>query len=92
MSSQEGVLVIYLLDTGRAFTNKKGQDINELSKIKEGLDITIPLVGYAFGIPPVGGSDFGNYLISKQYKLGLLDKEHQDEDELSDMVEDAEDD
>lgn len=92
MSSQEGVLVIYLLDTEKAFRNKKNEDIDELSEIKNSLDVATPLIGYAFGIPPVGSSDFGNYLISKQYDLDLLEKEHQDDDDLNDMVEDAEDD
>jgi hypothetical protein len=88
MSSQEGVLVIYLLDTDKAFKNTKGQDINELSPIKDELDVTIPLVGYAFGIPPVGSSDLGNFLISKQYDSQFFD----DDDEFNDVIEDADDD
>jgi len=74
MTDEEGVLVIYLMDINAIFTDKKGA-IADVEDLKKSIDVNIPLIGYAIGIPEIDSNIGGNYLESTF---------HQVEDEVED--------
>jgi hypothetical protein len=55
MSDQSGLLIIYLIDTKYVFLqNNEIEDFEMLDFIhRENIDLTIPLIGYAIGFPPI---------------------------------------
>jgi Z1 domain len=57
MSDQTGLLVIYLMDLREVFNTE------DLKKVRDEklIDETIPLIGYAIGIPPISGEVGGVY-------------------------------
>jgi vacuolar-type H+-ATPase subunit F/Vma7 len=64
MSDQQGLLVIYLFDTGEVF---RENDSEQNEKIKQMIadnnyDLKIPLVGYAIGFPPIEPDPGGIYI------------------------------
>ncbi len=80
MSDKEGVLVIYLMDLAAVFSEAEG-----LEDIKDSItDTSIPLVGYAVGIPPVYGDIGANYMLSKFH---VNDETDQDNDDFNDFAE-----
>jgi len=65
MSDQEGLLVVYILDSYYVFRQERGAV--EDSKMKalvetEGIDLNIPLIGYAIGFPPIEPDPGGVYV------------------------------
>jgi len=64
MSDQEGLLVIYILDSYYVFRQEKGKEDSELKAFieKEGIDLNIPLIGYAIGFPPIEPDPGGVYV------------------------------
>ena len=65
MTDQEGLLVIYILDSHYVFLQEEGKEKDaELKEIidKEGLDLNIPLIGYAIGFPPIDPDPGGVYV------------------------------
>ncbi|MCP4986315.1 MAG: Z1 domain-containing protein [Colwellia sp.] len=64
MSENEGLLVIYLIDSQKIFTANKAkgkgkENISKLSDLKSTLTEGVPLIGYAIGIPKIS-KDIGN--------------------------------
>jgi len=66
MTDKQGVLMIYLLDTAEVFMSD-GSPISGLESIRDDLDLTVPLIGYAIGLPPLNGDIGGTYLQSKYH-------------------------
>lgn len=66
----EGLLVVYLMDLHKVFLDKE-----ELEKIEnvDNIDLDIPLIGYAIGIPPIEENVGGTYLLNK-YILENIEK------------------
>jgi len=64
MKDNEGVLMIYLMDIKNIFENN-GEPILELDELKNSLNLDIPLIGYAIGIPIIEAEIGGIYLQSK---------------------------
>jgi hypothetical protein len=65
MSDQEGLLVIYILDSYYVFCQERGavQDTNMKALVEsEGIDLNIPLIGYAIGFPPIEPDPGGEYV------------------------------
>lgn len=64
MTDQEGLLVIYILDSYYVFCQEKGMDDSDLKDFveKEGIDLNIPLIGYAIGFPPIEPDPGGVYV------------------------------
>jgi len=64
MTNQEGLLVIYLLDSYYVFLQEKGSEDSQLKTIveSEGINLNIPLVGYAIGFPPIEPDPGGVYV------------------------------
>ncbi|WP_298309215.1 Z1 domain-containing protein [Flavobacterium sp.] len=60
MKATDGVLVVFLMDLREVF---KGQKLEEKA-INENIDLTIPLIGYAIGIPPIDAGLGEDYLIN----------------------------
>lgn len=80
MTDEEGVLIVYLMDLESVFKYKK-EDVHELSSLKKSIDTSIPLIGYAIGIPEVDSNIGGDYLES------IFHKEEEEEDDYEDYAE-----
>lgn len=61
MKDSDGLLVIYLMDLKAIFYNSE----LEMKANNENIDLTIPLVGFAIGIPPLKVNIGGQYLVNK---------------------------
>jgi hypothetical protein len=83
MSDQEGLLVIYILDSYYVFLQEEGKEKDSELKAmidKEGIDLNIPLIGYAIGFPPIEpdpGGEYvhGNYGIEDEEELELNEED-----------------
>ncbi|MCE9539557.1 MAG: Z1 domain-containing protein, partial [Bacteroidetes bacterium] len=64
MTDQEGLLVIYILDSYYVFLQENGKEDSQLKAIveSEGIDLNIPLIGYAIGFPPIEPDPGGVYV------------------------------
>lgn len=64
MNDQEGLLVIYILDSYYVFLQEKGKEDLKLKEFVEsqGIDLNIPLIGYAIGFPPIEPDPGGVYV------------------------------
>ena len=64
MTDQEGLLVIYILDSYYVFLQENGKEDSQLKAIveNEDIDLYIPLVGYAIGFPPIEPDPGGVYV------------------------------
>ena len=64
MSDQEGLLVIYILDSHYVFLQERGKEDPELKEMinKDEIDLNIPLIGYAIGFPPIEPDPGGVYV------------------------------
>ncbi|MBM3454218.1 MAG: hypothetical protein FJX80_03605 [Bacteroidetes bacterium] len=64
MTDQEGLLVIYILDSYYVFLQEKGREDSQLKTIieTERIDLNIPLIGYAIGFPPIKPDPGGVYV------------------------------
>ncbi len=64
MTDQEGLLVIYILDSYYVFLQENGKDDSQLKAIveSEGIDLNTPLIGYAIGFPPIEPDPGGVYV------------------------------
>lgn len=74
LSEKEGVIVIYLLDTNEIFNFEKAP-IVELNDLKNTINVDIPLVGYAIGIPEISDDIGGVYFESKHHDEEFADNE-----------------
>jgi hypothetical protein len=82
LSSQEGVLIVYLFDPYYSFRQEKGEEIQEYSDwVKEkGIDLNIPLIGLALGFPPISrNQDPSGVYVKGDYSLA--DETESDEDD-----------
>lgn len=61
MKDSDGLLVIYLMDLKAIFYNSE----LEMKANNENIDLNIPLVGFAIGIPPLKVNIGGQYLVNK---------------------------
>jgi hypothetical protein len=64
MSDQEGLLVIYILDSYYVFLQEMGQEDTDMKSFveSEAIDLNIPLIGYAIGFPPIEPDPGGVYV------------------------------
>lgn len=64
MTEQEGLLVIYILDSFYVFLQEKGKEDTQLKAFVESerIDLNIPLIGYAIGFPPIEPDPGGVYV------------------------------
>ncbi|KAF0200060.1 MAG: putative endonuclease Z1 domain-containing [Bacteroidetes bacterium] len=90
MSDQEGLLVIYILDSHYVFLQEKDKEKDpDFKKIVEDnqIDLNIPLVGYAIGFPPIE-PDPGGVYVHGDY--GFEDEEESEYNEAdSELPDDA---
>jgi hypothetical protein len=83
MNDQQGLLVIYILDPYYVFLQEKDKLVDEdMKKMVEenGIDLNIPLIGYAIGFPPIvpdpgGVYIHGNYGIEEEEDDEEIDEE-----------------
>lgn len=61
MKDSDGIMVIYLMDLYAIFHDEKLKE----KAINENINLNIPLVGYAIGIPPLRADIAGDYLVNK---------------------------
>ena len=80
----EGLLVVYLMDLHKVFLDKE-----ELEKIEnvDNIDLDIPLIGYAIGIPPIEENVGGTYLLNKYILENIEKNPESSEDESEDESE-----
>ena len=65
MSDQEGLLVIYILDSYYVFLQEKGKEEDSEMKTfveNEGIDLNTPLIGCVIGFPPIEPDPGGVYV------------------------------
>ena len=74
------MLLIYLLDSYYCFNQVKGKEVDEFTQLvkEKDHDLSIPIVGYAFGFPPISPDPGGNYVEN--------DAVNEDEDEEVDYL------
>ena len=81
MSQDEGLVIIYLMDLEEIFFHKNSSEkerTEELDNLKNSIDTTIPLIGYAIGIPKVSGDIGGTYLEYDGYEEECEEIEDED--------------
>lgn len=61
MKDNDGLMVIYLMDLNEIFHNSE----LKIKANSENIDLNIPLVGFAIGIPPLKVNIGGQYLVNK---------------------------
>ena len=59
MKPTDGLLVVFLMDLAEVFKDALKEKANN-----ENIDLTIPLIGYAIGIPPIDAGLGEDYLIN----------------------------
>lgn len=64
MTDQEGLLVIYILDSYYVFLQERGREDEQLKAMvaSDRIDLEIPLIGYAIGFPPIEPDPGGVYV------------------------------
>jgi hypothetical protein len=64
MTDQEGLLVIYILDSYYVFLQENSKEDSQLKAIVEsdGIDLNTPLIGYSIGFPPIEPDPGGVYV------------------------------
>lgn len=78
----EGLLVVYLMDLNKVFLiGEKGEE-GEIENT-DNIDLDIPLIGFAIGIPPIEENVGGTYLLNK-YILDNIEKNPEMKEEESD--------
>jgi len=85
ISDQEGLLLIYLQDLRYVFGQEpKDKADEEMATMirKEGFDLDVPLVGFAFGFPPISPDPGGVYAVSKYWSK----EEEEGADEFDDEL------
>ena len=84
MTDQDGLLVIYILDSYYVFLQEKGIEDSEIKKMidADGIDLNIPLIGYAIGFPPIVPDPGGVYV---QGDYGIDDDDFEVDEEDSEL-------
>lgn len=86
MKDIDGLLVIYLMDLKAIFYNSE----LEMKANNESIDLNVPLVGFAIGIPPLKTNIGGQYLVNKHILENIENSPIEDifeEDEIDDEYE-----
>jgi hypothetical protein len=87
MKDTDGLLVVYLMDLKAIFFNSALID----KAINEKIDLEIPLVGFAIGIPPLKANIGGEYLVNKHILENINNNPYVDDkfdfDEVDDEYE-----
>lgn len=78
MKPTDGLLVVFLMDLREVF---KGETLTKIA-VDENIDLTIPLIGYAVGIPPIDAGLGENYLINVHIKEN--EKNSLEEEDITD--------
>jgi hypothetical protein len=78
MSDNNGLLVIYLMDLREVF--KESDEELKKAKVDRRIDVTIPLIGYAIGFPPMSENIGGVYVRGK-YNIDEDEAESEEFDE-----------
>jgi hypothetical protein len=84
MKDSDGLLVIYLMDLKEIFHNKELKS----KANKENIDLDIPLVGFAIGIPPLKVNIGGEYLVNKHILENIKNNPQVEEEFEFDEVDD----
>jgi hypothetical protein len=92
MTDQEGLLLIYVLDSYYVFLQEKGKEDPEMKMFveNEGIDLNTPLIGYAIGFPPIEpdpGSVYvhGNYGFEDEEDIEFNEEDSELPDDAKEM-------
>jgi hypothetical protein len=69
LTPEQGIIIVYLIDSTQIFMDKKGQPIPELESTKEGLNLKNPLIGLVIGFPKIDNSPSIEYAEDKDISL-----------------------
>jgi vacuolar-type H+-ATPase subunit F/Vma7 len=86
MKDIDGLLVIYLMDLKAVFYNSE----LKIKAKNENIDLNVPLVGFAIGIPPLKANIGGQYLVNKHILENIENNPIElifEEDEIDDEYE-----
>lgn len=74
MNDTDGLMVVYLMDLNEIFNNVELKQ----KAINENIDLNIPLIGFALGIPPLKVSIGGEYLVNKHILENIKNNPEED--------------
>lgn len=81
IKATDGLLVVFLMNLNSIFDEEKLKE----KALKEDIDLSTPLIGFAFGIPPINSKLGENYLINvhirENEKNSLEEEDNSDETE-----------
>jgi hypothetical protein len=89
MSDQDGLLLIYLIDLETVFRRSEKDDELLLMAKNGNFNLDIPLIGYAFGFPPIS-PDPGGIYIKGDYNLDIDEEITEQEEEIMFDVDEVE--
>jgi hypothetical protein len=82
MSDQDGLLLIYLIDLETVFRKREKDDELLLMAQTGNFNLDIPLIGYAFGFPPIS-PDPGGIYVKGDYNLDFDEKSTEQEEDIA---------
>lgn len=88
MPSTQGVIVIYLIDSNKVFTNKDEIPIEELIGSRSILGTSVPLIALAVGIPKINNDPMAQYMESKDHIKNIEAELEQENKELGAEIDD----
>jgi hypothetical protein len=90
MDDDEGILMIYLIDTTHIFRTTEGEDDQLSNKALElNMDMNVPLFGYALGFPEVKGNFGGEYLRTRRVEQPAGEENAEEQDEYPKELEEG---
>ena len=81
MSDQDGLLLIYLIDLETVFRKSEKDDELLLMAQTGNFNLDIPLIGYAFGFPPIS-PDPGGIYVKGDYNLDIDEESTEQEEDI----------
>ena len=83
MSDQDGLLLVYLMDLKHVFLEEENDPDLEAMVKKGNFNPKVPLIGLAFGFPPIDPDPGDTYVIGK---YGIEEEEDEEYDEYDDEI------
>lgn len=83
MSDQDGLLLVYLMDLKHVFLEEENDPDMEAMVKKGNFNPKVPLIGLAFGFPPIDPDPGDTYVIGK---YGIEEEEDEEYDEYDDEI------
>lgn len=90
MDEDQGILMIYLIDTAHVFRTTDGEDLSlSLKALDLNMDLKVPLFGYALGFPEVRGDFGGDYMRTRAVEPSPAEEDGEEEDEFPEELQEG---